>query len=63
MAPDRHVLFHVTAVVPGDLAELDDATRTMLLEQFARARGLVEYDGYVRSLRANYTISIGEDRL
>lgn len=60
---DRHVLFEVTSVTPGDLADLDDATRTMILGQFAQARGLVEYQEYVKALRKVYTVRVAEDRL
>ena len=60
---DRHVLFEVTAVTPGDLADLDDATRTMILGQFAQARGMVEYQEYVKALRRSYTVLVAEDRL
>ncbi len=60
---DRHVLFEVTTVTPGDVAELDDATRTMILGQFAQARGMVEYQEYVKALRRSYTVLVAEDRL
>lgn len=63
VAPDRHALVAVTAVTPGDLSTLDDATRTMLLEQFAQARGVVEYQDYIKSLRRHYTVKVAEDRL
>lgn len=60
---DRHVLFEVTKVTPGDLAALDDATRGMILEQFAQARGLVEFQEYTKALRKVYTVRVAEDRL
>lgn len=63
VAPDRHALVAVTAVKPGDLSTLDDATRTMLLEQFAQARGVVEYQDYIKALRRHYTVKVAEDRL
>ena len=63
VAPDRHALVGVTAVKPGDLATLDDATRTALLEQFSQARGVVEFQDYMKSLRRQYTITVAEDRL
>ena len=63
IAPDRHALVAVTAVKAGDLASLDDATRTALLEQFSQARGVVEFQDYVKSLRREYTITVAEDRL
>ncbi len=63
VGPDRHVLFQVTAVNAGDLSALDDATRDTLVEQLARARGMVEFEDYMKSLRSGYTITIAEDRL
>ncbi len=63
MAPDRHALVAVTAVTPGDLSTLDDATRVMLLEQFSQARGIVEYQDYIKALRRHYTVTVAEDRL
>ena len=63
VAPDRHVLVAVTAVTAGDLATLDDATRTMLLEQFAQARGVVEYQDYIKALRRHYSVKVAEERL
>ena len=63
VGPDRHVLFEVTAVKEGDLSSLDDATRDMLLEQLARARGLVEFEAYMKSLRDGFEITVAEDRL
>lgn len=63
ITPDRHVLVGVTAVKPGDLATLDDATRSELLKQFAQARGVVEYQDYMKTLRRHYTVKVAEDRL
>ena len=63
ITPDRHALVAVTAVTAGDLASLDDATRAMLLDQFAQARGLVEYQDYIKSLRRHYTVKVAEERL
>ncbi|MFY2764373.1 SurA N-terminal domain-containing protein [Arenimonas sp. MALMAid1274] len=63
LAPDRHALVSVTAVTPGDLALLDDQTRLLLRGQFAQARGLVEYQDFIKSLRKTYTITVAEDRL
>jgi peptidyl-prolyl cis-trans isomerase D len=63
LAPDRHALVAVTAVKAGDLSTLDDQTRTLLLEQFSQARGMVEYQDYVKSLRRHYTVKVAEERL
>jgi peptidyl-prolyl cis-trans isomerase D len=60
---DRHVLFEVTAVTPGDLTDLDDATRSLILGQFAQARGQAELQEYVKALRRTYTVKVAEDRL
>lgn len=63
LGPDRHVLFAVTKVTPGDLSTLDEATRVMLVEQIARNRGIAEFQEYIKSLRGEYTILVAEDRL
>ncbi len=63
IAPDRQVLFAVVKVTPGDVTELDDQTRALFREQFARARGMVEYQDFVKSLRRHYTVTVAEDRL
>lgn len=63
LAPDRHALVSVTSITPGDLAQLDDQTRVLLRAQFAQARGRVEYQDFIKSLRKAYTISVAEDRL
>jgi peptidyl-prolyl cis-trans isomerase D len=63
IAPDRYALVAVTAITPGDLSTLDDATREALLEQFSQARGVVEYQDYVKALRRQYTVKVAEDRL
>ncbi|HEU0154388.1 MAG TPA: SurA N-terminal domain-containing protein [Arenimonas sp.] len=63
VANDRHMLFEVTAVTPGDLADLDDATRGLLVDQFAQARGQAELLEYLRALRKVYTVKVSEERL
>ncbi|MBW8366337.1 MAG: SurA N-terminal domain-containing protein [Arenimonas sp.] len=63
IAPDRFALVAVTAITAGDLGTLDDATREALLEQFSQARGVVEYQDYVKALRRQYTVKVAEDRL
>lgn len=60
---DRHVLIAVTAVTEGKLDTLDDATRSLLRDQLTQARGLVEYQDYIKSLRRHYTVTVAEDRL
>lgn len=63
ITPDRHVLIAVVAVTPGELANLDDESRRQMREQLARARGLVEYQDYIKTLRKHYTVTVAEDRL
>lgn len=63
ISPDRYALVAVTAVAPGDLTGLDEPTRVQLREQLAQARGLVEYEAYMKSLRNHYTVTVAEDRL
>jgi peptidyl-prolyl cis-trans isomerase D len=50
-------------VTPGKLDALDDSTRSLLRDQLAQARGLVEYQDYIKSLRRHYTVTVAEDRL
>lgn len=63
VAPDRHALLAVTAVTPGDISTLDDATRGLLRGQLAQARGTVELQEYLKALRGYYTVTVAEDRL
>lgn len=63
LGPDRHALVAVTKVTPGDLGSLDDATRQQLRDQMAQARGLVEYQDYIKALRRHYAVTVAEDRL
>lgn len=63
VAADRHALLAVTAVTPGDLSTLDEATRGLLRDQLAQARGAVELQEYLKSLRQYYTVTVAEDRL
>jgi peptidyl-prolyl cis-trans isomerase D len=63
LAPDRHVLIAVTAVTDGEAAALEPEVREMLQEQFAQARGLVEYQAYLKALRQHYAVTVAEDRL
>jgi peptidyl-prolyl cis-trans isomerase D len=63
LAPDRHVLIAVTAVTDGEATALEPEVREMLQEQFAQARGLVEYQAYMKALRQHYAVTVAEDRL
>lgn len=63
LAPDRHALIAVTAVTDGETSTLEPEVRDMLQEQFAQARGLVEYQDYIKALRRHYTVTVAEDRL
>lgn len=63
LAPDRHALVAVTAVNAGSLEGLEQDTRKLLRGQFAQARGFVEYQDYVKSLRKTYKVTVAEDRL
>jgi len=63
LAPDRYALVAVTGVTAGETTTLDPEVRTMLQEQFAQARGLVEYQDYMKALRRHYTVKVAEDRL
>ena len=63
LGPDRHALVAVTAVTQGDLSSLDAETRKQLRDQMAQARGLVEYQDYIKALRRHYVVTVAEDRL
>ncbi|KFN50395.1 SurA N-terminal domain-containing protein [Arenimonas composti] len=62
-SPDQYILFAVTKVTPGEVSEEIAPMLDMLVEQFAQARGDVEYRQYLRALRSYYTVKIAEDRL
>lgn len=63
LGADRHALVAVTAVTPGKLEGLDEATLATLRDQYAQARGLDEAQAYVQALRRQFTIKVAEDRL
>ena len=63
VAPDRHALVAVTAITPGDTSQVDASLRDMLRGQLAQARGYVELQEYLKSLRSHYTVTVAEDRL
>jgi peptidyl-prolyl cis-trans isomerase D len=63
LAPDRHALISLTAINAGSLDGLEEDTRKLLRSQFAQARGFVEYQDYVKSLRKTYKVTVAEDRL
>lgn len=63
VGPDRHVLFQVTAIGEGDLSMLDDEMRKQLVARLAEARGVVEFQDFLKALRAQYKITVAEDRL
>lgn len=63
VGPDRHALVAVTAITPGDISKVDASLREMLRGQLAQARGYVELQEYLKSLRAYYTVTVAEDRL
>ncbi|KAA2285659.1 SurA N-terminal domain-containing protein [Arenimonas fontis] len=63
LAPDRYALIAVDKVTPGDPGTLDEATRSLLREQLAQARGLAELQEYLQALRQYYSVRVAEDRL
>lgn len=60
---DRYALVAVDKVTDGDLAEMDEATRTLMRQQLAQARGMIEMRSYLQALRQQYTVTVAEDRL
>lgn len=63
ISSDRYALLALDKVTPGDPSSLDEATRDLLRDQLAQARGVTELQEYVRALRQYYTVQVAEDRL
>ena len=63
MPDGRYAVFVVTAVHPGDPAELQPEQREMLRKQFAQMDGAAAVDAYVRELRKGFDIVVEESQL
>ena len=59
----RYALVLATKSTPGDLAGLTPEIRTQIRQQLAQMRGEMERAAFVKSLRAQFTITVAEERL
>lgn len=59
----RFALVVATAVTPGDLSTLTPEIRAQLQTQLAQLRGSAERDAFVRALRAQFEVTVAEQRL
>ena len=57
------VVFAVSAVTPGDVAEIGDAERDMFRQQMALVRGREDADTLLRELRRQMKITVRESNL
>jgi peptidyl-prolyl cis-trans isomerase D len=63
MPDGRYAVFAVTAVHPGNPAELPPEQREMVRKQFAQIDGAAAVEGYVREIRKGFDIVIEESQL
>jgi peptidyl-prolyl cis-trans isomerase D len=64
LAAERYALVETTAVVDGDPATLDAATRGMLRQRFAQQlRGALDARVYLDALRSEFPVKVAADRL
>jgi peptidyl-prolyl cis-trans isomerase D len=60
---DSYALIQVTAVKEGDIASIDAETRKTIRKQLAQARGSVDAEAYMKSLRKEYKVTVVEANL
>lgn len=60
---DSYALIQVTAVKEGDVSTIDAETRKSIRKQLAQARGAVEADAYMKSLRKEFKVTVIEANL
>lgn len=63
MQADSYALIQVTGVKEGDIGTIDAETRKSVRKQLAQARGSVEAEAYVKSLRKEYKVTVIEANL
>jgi peptidyl-prolyl cis-trans isomerase D len=63
MPDGRYAVFAVTAVHPGDPAELTPEQREMVRKQFAQIDGAAAVEGYVGEIRKGFDIVVEESQL
>jgi peptidyl-prolyl cis-trans isomerase D len=59
----RFALVVTTNVTPGDVSTLTPDVRSQIRDQVARMRGDMERQAYVKALRAQFEITVAEERL
>jgi len=60
---DSFALIQVTAIKEGDVSGIDEETRKSIRKQLAQARGSVDADAYIKSLRKEYKVTVIEANL
>ena len=60
---ESYALIQVTAVKEGDISTIDAETRKGIRKQLAQARGSVEADAYMKSLRKEFKVTVIEANL
>ncbi|MEO8001104.1 MAG: SurA N-terminal domain-containing protein [Arenimonas sp.] len=60
---ESYALIQVMAVKEGDITSIDAETRKSIRKQLAQARGSVEAEAYVKSLRKEYKVTVIEGNL
>jgi peptidyl-prolyl cis-trans isomerase D len=63
MPDGRYAVFAVTAVHPGNPAELSQEQREMARKQFAQIDGAAAVEGYVSEVRKSFDIAVEESQL
>lgn len=63
LGAEGYVLLAVEAVRDGDPGMLDEAFRSALRQQLARAQSAIEVQAYIDALRKQFPVSVAEDRL
>ena len=60
---ESYALIQVTAVKEGDISTVDAETRKSIRKQLAQARGSVEAEAYMKSLRKEFKVTVIETNL
>lgn len=59
----RHAVFVLTAVSPGDTAQVPEAQRQMLLQQLSQIDGNSAAEAFISSMRKRFKVQINETQL
>ena len=60
---DSYALIQVTAIKDGDISTIDAETRKSIRKQLAQARGSIDAEAYIKSLRKEYKVTVIEANL